>query len=445
MIEADLAATAGVEGIPLYTEAGADGAAASDLPEDRAEFAVRALRRAGPIFRTWVDGRLRVVLAGLEANEFIWRNTELWDYPFLFPAWREQMGPDHLNVLEGAGHRGKRTVLKPAFDQAPAARFLPEFSRCFGRDLAAVLGGGPRDLIRFWSEAIARANTRTVARAEVGERELGRLVEWEHQMLAGIQLGPARQAHYARPEYLALHAEAFALMGRILDERLADPDAGDDNFARVLRARREAGPWPADRGCLLDDLYYILVAGVENTSRLINAAALRLWAAPEWLGRVRAELDGWDGEDPMALAGMPALKAVVMETQRVAPPVFFVPRHAARDFEFGGHRVPAGTTLLHANVVGHFLEETYPEPFAFRPGRFLEQGRFAPRSNGFFGGGVHLCLGRNHTLLQTPVALARMARDCDLVCGDEAGLRASAGAARELPAELWGEFGPRGR
>jgi cytochrome P450 len=385
-----------------------------------------------------------VVLAGLEANDFVWRHSEYWNYPIVFPAFGEQMGPDHLNVLEGEAHRHKRTILKPAFDQAPAMRYVAEFNQAFHGELQAAEGGGPVDLVEFWAEAIAKTNARTVARADLSATALTRLVRWEREMLAGIHLGEARHAHYGRSEYVQLRAEALALMGRIVDERLAYPGGHDDNFSAVLRARRQQEGGYPDKSCLIDDLYYILVAGVENTSRLINWTALYCRLAPGWLERLRAELDPWDGEDAAALGRMATLKAVIMETQRLRPPAFFVPRQAARDVAFGGHRIPAGTDLLTAHAVGHFLDEVYEDAFGFRPERFIETGRFVPRANGFFGGGVHLCLGRNHSLMQTPVALAQMLKFHDFAYRDEAELRSilpSPGSP--FPAEIFAAIRPR--
>lgn len=429
---------ANADTLPFYREGATDEESSRRLHEDRPGFVVRAYRSAGPIFRTSIDGKIWVILAGLEANEFVWRNTEVWNFPVMFPGFLEQMGPDHLNALEGDAHRHKRAILKPAFDQAPAMRYLPEFNRLFHEYLMRAAAGGPVDLIEFWAEAIARANTKTVVAADVSEDALRRLVRWEREMLAGLFMREGRHAFYAREDYIRLKADAMALMNGIVESRLANPDRHDDNFARVLRERsRQPGGYP-ERQSLIDDLYYIIVAGVENTSRLINWTALHCHFTPEWQRRLRSELAGWDGEDVMALAAMPALKAVILETQRLRPPSFFIPRRAAQDFEFAGHQVSAGTDVLNANGLCHFLDELYEDAFHFRPERFLENGRFVPRSNGFFGGGVHLCLGRNHTLMQTPVALAQMLRFHEIGYRDEAVLReVMARPGCPVPPEIW--------
>jgi retinoid hydroxylase len=430
--------------IPLYREGESDAESQAALERDRAGFLVRAYREAGPIFRTQVDGQSEVILGGLQANEFIWRNSDLWSFPTIFPAFGEQMGADHLNVLEGDAHFEKRAILKPAFDQGPAMRYLPEYNAGFARELAAPAQPRFRDNITFWAEAITKLNTQTVARVDLDETTLKRMVRWEREMLGGILIGEARHEYYLRPEYVRLREEAMELMGRIVDDHIGHPERYTDHYSRVLQARLEHSGERPERHQLIDDLYYILFAGVENTSRLINAVTALCWFSPDWLGRVRAELDHWDGSDVMAVGQMTALKAVIMETQRYCPMTFLLRRHAVRDFEFGGFRVPAGTTIYHASVLGHFLDDVYPGAGRFDPGRFVEGGRFAPRANGFFGGGVHICLGRNYTQLQTPLAVAQTLKLYDPVYRDEKALRSVLSVAGQpLPHEVWLTLRPR--
>jgi len=133
-----------------------------------------------------------------------------------------------------------------------------------------------------------------------------------------------------------------------------------------------------------------------------------------------------------------------METQRLRPGVFALTKHSAEAFDFGGYRIPAHTDVIHALALGHFLEECYPDPFAFKPQRFLEGGKFVPRTIGLFGGGTHICLGRNHSLMQSPVALARVARNYDIFFMEppkETIVAGVTGSRRER--ELWARLVPR--
>jgi len=404
-------------------------------------FLVDAYRQTGPIFRAWTEGKMWVVMAGPEANQFVWNNTELWNYPVMFPGFLDQMGPDHLNNLEGKEHTHKRAMLRPGMDRPAVMRHLPGYNHWFGAELERKAGSAPLDLIEFWANTITKANTKTVTQVDLSDEEIERLTTWEDQMLSGLGLGEARHAYYARSEYLTLKAEAMALMGRMVDERLADPTRWNDAYTDVLRARNQQEGGHPERYCLVDDLYYLLVAGVHNTARWINLILLQLHFSPEWQNRVRGELEAWDGRDVMAVGGMASLKAIIMEIQRLRPIVHFTRRNAAQDFEFGGYNVPAGTNILMANSCCHFLEEFYDDPFSFRPERFLDGGKFAPRTNGFFGGGVHICVGRNFSMLQAPLAVAGMLKFYEIKYANETEMKLLAEeTGRSLPTSVAASF-----
>src|SRR5260370_881778 len=314
-----------VNEIPLYLEGASDDESVLRFQEDPIGFHLRAFRQLGPIYATYFRKRTWVVLAGLEANDFVWRNWKIWDYSEANAPFLDEMGTDHVTALDGEHHRDKRTILKPAFDQAPAMRFLPQFHRLLGDELTKACNQRI-ELTKFWAKVITKINSQTVARAEIP----------------------------------------------------------DDVIERM----------------------------------------------PEWLRALREELDSWNGSDLRALAQMPRLKASILETQRIRPGIFALGKHAGEDFEFEGYRVPAGTDVLHVNTLGHFLEEVYEEPFRFKPERFLEQDKFAPKTFGLFGGGPHVCLGRNHSLMQTPVAVAQAIRNYNVVF--------------EEPPEKWGRVGYAG-
>ena len=435
-----------VKDIPIYRAGATDAESDQAFQSDPMSFHLRAYRQMGPVYRTWFRNRHYVVLAGVEANDFIWRNGKLWGYAHANAPFLDEMGPDHVTALDGEHHRQKRSILKPAFDQIPAMRYLPDFNHWFEHDIAAAAAKGPIELITFWGELITKINSKTVAQAEIPDELIPGLARWEFLMLRGLFLDENRKDYIAQEHYRQLKAAAFGVMGRIVDERLANPDLIDDNFGRTVKARMKLEGAAPDRDNLINDLYLILLAGTDNTSNLINWALIFTYHTPEWLAALREEVDGWDGKDVMALAGMPRLKATILETQRVRPGVFTLTKYPLEAFDFGGYHIPAATPLLHPNTMTHYLEEFYPEPFRFDPARFVENGAFAPKTNGTFGGGTHICLGRNHSMMQSPVALARVVRDYDLtfVEAQDFGVKVGYGGGR-LDSELWARLEPRRR
>src|SRR6266403_470688 len=276
--------------IPLYREGVSDDESVLRFQEDPIGFHLRAFRQLGPIYATYFRKRTWVVLAGLEANNFVWRNWKIWDYSEANAPFLDEMGTDHVTALDGEHHRDKRTILKPAFDQAPAMRFLPEFHRLLGDELTKACNQRI-ELTKYWTKIITKINSQTVARAEIPEDVIERMAEWEYQMLRGLFLDGGRASYIERERYRALKAETFTWLGRIVDERLTNPDLDDVNFAATLQARAAQEGGSPDRDRLINDLYPVLLAGTDNTSSLINSALILIAAYPDWLRALREELD----------------------------------------------------------------------------------------------------------------------------------------------------------
>ncbi|MEM7792435.1 MAG: cytochrome P450 [Verrucomicrobiota bacterium] len=404
-----------IDAIPIYREGPDDLSSSKAFQNDPMHFHVRAYRKCGPIYRTWFRDRMWVTLAGLDANEFVWRNSKLWSYGTANAPFHEEMGLDHVTALDGKEHLAKRAILKPAVNQGPATRYLPQFLEILRRDLKEQSEKDePMELMTYWAEVIIWIATHTHVRAKIPKEEVPRLARWEYQMLRGLFLDDQRHSYVERQEYKELKANAYKWMGMIVDERLNAPDKHDDNFTGVIEARaKKIGE--LDRDNLMNDLYLIWLAGSDNTANLINWALLFTYQNPEWLEELRVELDAWDGKDVMAMAKMPRLKATIMEANRIRPGQFALTKHAGEAFEFGGYSIPAGTDVMHAHVLAHFMEEFYPEPFEFKPSRFLETGKYIPKTEGTFGGGTHICLGRNFSLFQGTLIVAHVLREYDVL------------------------------
>ena len=67
-------------------------------------------------------------------------------------------------------------------------------------------------------------------------------------------------------------------------------------------------------------------------------------------------------------------------------------RRLAAELAVDGLTLPAGTDVTPAIWLTHTREDVYPEPFAFRPERFLDN---APDTYAWipYGGGIRRCLG----------------------------------------------------
>ena len=107
------------------------------------------------------------------------------------------------------------------------------------------------------------------------------------------------------------------------------------------------------------------------------------------------------------------LRAVVAESLRLRPVVGLAGRHLATELRGGAWTLPPGSDVTPAIWLTHTRADLYPEPFAFRPERFLGH---APATYAWvpFGGGIRRCLGAAFAEFEMRVVLETVLRRCVL-------------------------------
>ena len=204
----------------------------------------------------------------------------------------------------------------------------------------------------------------------------------------------------------ALRARADELLYAEIAEHRRRPDLAerDDILSMMLNARFDDGSRMDDRE-LRDQLMTLLLAGHETTATGLAWAFDLLLHTPGTLERLREELAAGDGA---------YLDAVVEETLRVRPVVPFTGRLLRQDSELGGYALPSGTVILVGIYLAHTRADNYPDPFAFRPERFL--GDSPPETYSWipFGGGTRRCIGAAFAELEMRVAIETILSLVDL-------------------------------
>jgi cytochrome P450 len=142
---------------------------------------------------------------------------------------------------------------------------------------------------------------------------------------------------------------------------------------------------------LRDELITLLVAGHETTATTLAWACERLVRTPGALDRLAA------GDTDYA-------EAVVNETLRLRQPIPVVARRCTIDYELADWTLPAGTVIAPCIYLVHRRPEIYPDPYAFRPERFLER---PPETYTFlpFGGGARRCIGASFAQYEMRIVL----------------------------------------
>ncbi|HLH14999.1 MAG TPA: cytochrome P450, partial [Solirubrobacteraceae bacterium] len=180
----------------------------------------------------------------------------------------------------------------------------------------------------------------------------------------------------------------------------ADGADGDDILAMLLSATHDDGS-PMSAQELRDELMTALVAGHETTASQLAWAFERLAHEPTVLARLQHELD--QGADDAYLT------ATIHEIMRQRPVLPNAePRYVEQPVSIGGVRYPRGVALFANAYLVHHDPAIYPDPYAFRPQRFLEsEGGSPPGTYTWipFGGGRRRCLGASFAMLEMKIAL----------------------------------------
>jgi cytochrome P450 len=315
------------------------------------------------------------------------------------------VGPRSLLLLEGREHLARRRLMLPPFHGARMRAYESTVREVVAREVESWPEGEPCSMHvrmqRVTLEVILRAVfgvTDPQRRARLADR-LGRLLA--QTASAGLQLAVLLSRRLGAPDPLArlqgLRREIDAMLDVEIAERRADPR--EDILSMLVAARFEEGE-PMDDAEIRDQLMTLLLAGHETTATGLAWTFDLLVRHPAVLERLVAEVDA--GEQAYA-------RAVVSESLRLRPVVPLAGRRLVSPLRVDGHVLPAGTDVTPAIWLAHTRADRYPEPFAFRPERFLDG---APSTSAWvpFGGGVRRCIGAAFAEMEMRVVLTEILR-----------------------------------
>jgi cytochrome P450 len=153
-----------------------------------------------------------------------------------------------------------------------------------------------------------------------------------------------------------------------------------------------------------------VLAGHETTANSLAWAFERLLRTPVAYDRLRETVRS--GADPDGY-----LEATIHEAMRTRPVVPIIGRTVTVPWQLGEYAVPAYTRVLISILLLHHRPDVYPDPFAFRPERFVgvKPGTYTWIP---FGGGIRRCLGASLAMAEQRVVLDAIARRTDFGAPD---------------------------
>ncbi|HEX8122834.1 MAG TPA: cytochrome P450 [Solirubrobacteraceae bacterium] len=346
-----------------------------------------------------------VMLSDPDSIRALYTNAEHRLPPGRTFALRPIMGARSLLLLEGREHLARRRLMLPPFHGERMRSYEAIVRDAVRRDVAQWPEGEPFALHprmqRVTLDVILRAvfGVTDESRAAALSERLGGLLASTSSF--GLQIGVLLARRLGGPDPLErlerMTQDIDALLLREIAERRADPR--EDILSLLVTARFEDGE-PMDDQEIRDQLMTLLLAGHETTATGLAWTFDLLVRHPDVLARLVRAVD--EGDDAY-------VRAVVSEALRLRPVVPIAGRRLASELRVNGHVLPEGTDVTPAIWLAHTREDAYPEPYAFRPERFLDG---SPSTYAWipFGGGVRRCIGAAFAEMEMRVALTEILR-----------------------------------
>lgn len=319
------------------------------------------------------------------------------------------VGPNSILLLDEGAHMTQRKLVLPAFHGQRM------------KGLEPMIADVAREQIRSWPRGesapihprMQRLTLEVILAAVFGVRDGERLNPLRTSLTEMLDFGmnplsllpPARRAPFGRgpwANFLEIRARTDELIyGEIRDRRERGDEGGSEIINSLIAATREDGT-PMSDVEIHDELLTLLVAGHETTATQLAFTLERLTREPHVLETLVEAVDEGDGD--------PYLTAVIRESLRLRPVLLnAAPRTVKKPIEVGGFTYRPRVHLLASAWLVQHDAEIYPEPYAFRPERFLDSDpgtyTWIP-----FGGGRRRCVGATFAQLEMAIVLRELLR-----------------------------------
>lgn len=384
-------------------------------------------QRFGPIWQSMVPGG-----RGLKLVPLVWLMDRAGNERVLSPKYKDDFswyegygftmeplfGRDILFLLDddpGEGsdrHRQRQHLLTPAFHPRLDGDYQGAMASIIEQHLDALPLGEPVDI--QW--LVKKLTFHIIARLLLGAREAD-LLELTH-LFEKVGLGLFSLVHLPIPGLPFQRArKARQALDRYLGQQLAECRSGAQQappmLASLLAAQQTAPSLVSDQ-TIISELISFLYAGYDTTSSLLTSLIVALGQAENQpvYTRLQGELRRADATD------CPYLDAVMMESERLYPPLLFAMRGVRRDFTFAGCDIQQGSKVTYSPYYTHRLPELYPEPLRFSPERFLDGDGQVRRTPPYtllgFGGGHRMCIGKRLASIEMRLFVTRLLRRFEL-------------------------------
>ncbi|MES0873826.1 cytochrome P450 [Sinimarinibacterium thermocellulolyticum] len=397
-----------------------------DMARDPARFFLQCYRKYGPVCRLKVLGQRYVLIAGVEAANFLGtregkeclRSKEFWE-----GLVQEYGATRVLTGSDGEAHKQLRDIMRHGYSKESIKGRYNELVDITDKALQRDWPVGTEVPVLQAMQYLVVDQLGTIL---TGAAPLEYVKDIRITILHILNVLVTRQRPkilLKRPVYKKAKARVFELGYKMIEQakaRYGKVPQGERNLIDDIYAAHVETPEVMPASDLIVSLTGPYVAGLDTVANTISAVVYCVLKHPEVKARVLAEVDALFAKGPINeetfMKELPALNGAIMETMRLYPIAVAQMRTATKDFVFEGHQIYAGEMIYIGTSVPHFMGEYWPEPEKFDIDRYakgraehMQPGVYSP-----YGRGPHTCLGKSLAEVQMAISMARIFHKLDM-------------------------------
>ncbi|MBJ7353501.1 MAG: cytochrome P450 [Thermoleophilaceae bacterium] len=331
---------------------------------------------------------------------------------------RPIVGPNSVLTSQGDVHLRQRRLLLPAFHGPALDNYQAVIERAIDAEIDRWQVGetipiaGPMQDVTLEVILSGIFGIERLDEASRVERKLAKVIRRITELSTTPIAKISEYVNVGRTEPVGVQAAALKVIDNaiydVIAERRADSGLADrsDIMSALIKARDEDGSELSDSE-LRDQLLTLLLAGHETTANSMAWAWERLTRTPDAYEELHDAVRN-DREDRAD-----QVEYVIQEAMRARPVVPIVGRRVQAPWRLGEYGVPAGTPVSASIFLIHHREDLYPQPWEFKPERWVghKPGTYEWLP---FGGGMRRCAGAALAMVEMRVVIDRMAERLQL-------------------------------
>lgn len=381
-------------------------------------------RQFGELFALDLAGQKTAVFSGPKANEAFFRAPDdqfsaKEAYQMMVPVFGKGIVYDSPPEIMDE----QLSFLFPALKEQRLRTYVGWFHEEMERYFANWGHEGTADIYTTTNELTVFIASRCLLGRDFRNNMSAEFASLYHDLQLGINLIAFFAPHLPIPAFRKrdrARARIAELMARVTRERRTRGIVEEDFVQTLMEARYKDGRALSD-----DEIAGLVLAalfGGQHTSAVLSAwAVIESLRHPHVLPPILAEHQAILGERREAtmedVRALSSVERLVLETERMHPPLIMLMRKVLRDFTYKDFVVPKGWMAMVSPGLSHRLSEVFADPERFDPERFdppREEHKQANYTMITFGGGKHRCIGMAFGFLQVRAVVSYILRNFEL-------------------------------